>query len=461
MRRIAGQPILTIAQMHAAEQAAVRAGTSLADLMQAAGEAVGEQVRRLAAGAPVLILCGPGNNGGDGYLAAAALARAGHPVRVAASGEPRTDLATAARAGWTGPVETLAEATSAPILVDALFGIGPARPLPADIDAALRRLLPAASFRIAVDVPSGMGTDEATLPAYLSGSDAFELTLAISALKPAHVLQAAGAACGTVRILEIGLPQCEASVRVIAPMRRPPPGPQDHKYTRGMVAVVAGPMAGAARLAATAALHAGAGYAAIYGGSGSGGPDALVQRELSADALRDPRIGAIVIGPGLGRDARARKWLKQVIDDDAASLVIDGDALHLLDPEAIVGREKPVVLTPHASEFTALFGEGDGSQIDRTRAAARRTGATMVFKGATTVIASGDAVVVSPNGSGWLSTAGTGDVLAGAIAAMVAGRRDRDALDNAADGVWLHAEAARRAGKAFIADDLARALSAA
>jgi hydroxyethylthiazole kinase-like uncharacterized protein yjeF len=461
VRTISGQPILTVSEMRAAEETAVQAGATLMDLMRAAGEAVGEQTRRMASGAPVLILCGPGNNGGDGYIAAAALAKAGHSVRVAASAEPRTDLAKAAYATWNREVEALGDADPAPIVVDALFGIGPTRAVPPEIDAALRRLLPAAKFRIAVDVPSGVGADDASVPDYLSGAASFDLTLAVGALKPAHVLQPGGSACGEVRIVDIGLPPIASTTLVIAPALWGSPKPTDHKYTRGMVAIVAGDLEGAARLAATAALRAGAGYAAIFGRSGAGGADAVVHRGLSPEALRDPRIGAIVIGPGLGRDAAARQWLQRVIADDAAALVIDGDALHLLELHSLRGRKNPVVLTPHAGEFSALFGDGGGSQIDRTRDAARRSGCIVVFKGATTVISDAQTAIVSPNGSGWLSTAGTGDVLAGAIAAAVAGRKDADTLQSAADGVWLHAQAARFAGTAFIADDLANALSTA
>jgi hydroxyethylthiazole kinase-like uncharacterized protein yjeF len=216
-------------------------------------------------------------------------------------------------------------------------------------------------------------------------------------------------------------------------------------------------MDGAARLAATAAMRSGAGYVLLLGGSG--GPDALVRRDHDADALADPRIGAIVIGPGLGRDDRARERLSDALASKHPA-IIDGDALHLLDLAEIASRKVPAILTPHAGEFDALFGKSDASKIDRARDAAARSGAVVVFKGADTAIASPDGRIrIDTGASPWLSTAGTGDVLAGACGAMLAGLHDP--FRAACAAVWLHTDAARRCGAAFIADDLAGALTAA
>jgi hydroxyethylthiazole kinase-like uncharacterized protein yjeF len=225
-----------------------------------------------------------------------------------------------------------------------------------------------------------------------------------------------------------------------------------------MVAVVVGAMEGAARLAGIAALRSGAGYVALYGDSGRGGPDALVHRPYDPEALSDPRIGAILIGPGLGRDDDARQRLKRLVCADDHALVIDGDALQLLDPDTLASRRHPVILTPHAGEFKALFGDGAGSLLDRARAAAKRTGAVVVLKGPTTIVAAPARTIVHPRDNPWLSTAGTGDVLAGAIAAQLA-HAGTDPLAAASAGVWLHAQAARRLGASFIADDLANALT--
>ncbi len=453
MTPIEGQPVLTAAEMRVAEEAVIATGVSVDTLMDRAGTRIAHAVRRLAGANAVLILCGPGNNGGDGYVAARVLATLGATVRVAALSEPRTDAAKVARAGWGGPVETLADARLAPVLVDALFGTGLTRPL----DAAavqLRALADAANLSIAIDLPSGLATDTGTA---LSTPPVFDLTLALGAVKPAHLLQPAARYCGTIRLLDIGVP-VTSQAAVLAPPVLPAPGPDSHKYTRGMVAVVAGGMPGAAELAAHAAMRAGAGYVTLLGDT-TGAPHALVRAPLTDAALANDRIGAVVIGPGLGRDDRARARLDAAL---AAGhpLVIDGDALRLLAPERIAALGLPVVLTPHAGEFDALFGRSDADKITRTRDAAVRADAVVVFKGADTVVAAPDGRVrIAHGASDWLSTAGTGDVLAGAIAAMMAARLDPFAAASA--GVWLHGNAARRSGPAFIADDLADALRSA
>ena len=422
-------------------------------LMTRAGEGVAEAVRRLAAGREVLILCGPGNNGGDGYVAAAALARAGMPVRVAAVGEPRSDVARRARAAWTGPVEPLGEARPAPIIVDALFGTGLVRPLDPAIAEPLHRLVATAQLAIAIDLPSGVATDTGEA---LGDVPPFHLTLALAAPKPAHLLQPAARFCGKVGVLDIGVPTT-SDITVLDRPHLPSPGPNSHKFSRGTVAIASGGMAGAALLASEAAMRAGAGYVALLGPVQPGAPHALVRKPLDDHALADPRIGALLVGPGLGRDDTARSTVNKALASHHP-LVIDGDALHLITPDLLKARGGAIILTPHAGEFDALFGTSPGSKIDRTRAAAAAAGATVVFKGADTVIAAPDGQVrIAPDANDWLSTAGTGDVLAGAVAAMLAAKLPP--LDAASAGVWLHADAARRAGASFIADDLAAMLT--
>lgn len=451
MTPLAGKPVLTAAQMRAAETAAIARGATVERLMARAGGDVAAVARRLAAGAPVLLLCGPGNNGGDGYVAATMLAAAGHPVRVAAWGDPATGAARAARLGWGGEVEAIADAAPAPVVVDALFGTGVSRALDPTLADALVRLVGAAHLSIAVDLPSGVATDGG---AVFGTVPRFHLTLALGAAKPAHLLEPAAGRCGTVRVLDIGV-ETASNVAVIARPGLGAPQADDHKYSRGMVAVVGGAMPGAGRLAANAALRAGAGYVLLL--DGSGGADAVVCRPFGDASLEDRRIGAVVIGPGLGRDAAARRKLDRALAS-GRRLIIDGDALHLLDLAALRGVD--AILTPRAGEFAALFGAGAGSKLDRARDAAARSGATIVFKGADTVIAAPDGRArLGEAASSWLSSAGTGDVLAGAIAAMAAA--GLDPLEAASAGVWLHGDAARRLGPAFIADDLAHALSAA
>lgn len=449
------RPILTAAEMRAAEERVIAAGTSVETLMDRAGRAVAEAAWRFGSGRPTLILCGPGNNGGDGYVAARYLKQRGVKVRVAALSEPRSPAAIAARRAWDGPIEPLDAVEPAHVLIDALFGTGLTRALDGAIAAPLARLVAGAHLSLAVDLPSGLATDDGAL---LAPVPRFIMTVALGALKPVHRLQPAASYCGTVLVGDIGIETPSDWRELVRPTLRAP-GPEDHKYSRGLVAVIAGAMPGAARLCASAAMRAGAGYVRLHGGSG--GPDALVH--LSADdldrALDDDRIGAVLIGPGLGRDAEAKRRLDAALAA-RRPLVIDADALRLLGKvglKRLSRMETPAILTPHGGEFAALFGNGEGSKIDRTVAAARVAGAVIVHKGADTVIASPDGgVTVAPPASPWLSTAGTGDVLAGVIAAMRA--RGLGPAEAAAAGVWLQAEAARRAGPAFIADDLASQL---
>ena len=453
-----GQPVLTAAAMRAAEDAAIAGGATVEGLMERAGQGIARAVRRLAAGAEVLVVCGPGNNGGDGYVTAATLHAAGLRVRVATSGEPGTPAARAARSRWTGDIVPLDQVAPAPVLIDCLFGTGLTRPLAAELDAHLARLAHGARIVVAADLPSGTHADTAQAPDWARDAPV-TLTLALGALKPAHVLHPAASACGAIRVIDLDIARPDGVI-IARPPVLPEPGPESHKYTRGMVAIVAGAMEGAARLAAVAALRSGAGYVALYGGSGRGGPDAIVHHPYEPEALADRRIGAILIGPGLGRDDLARARLAALVEADTQPLVIDGDALHLLDPDALKTRGHPVVLTPHAGEFAALFGTPDGSLLDQARTAAIRANAIIVLKGATTIIASATRTQVHPGGNAWLSTADTGDVLAGTIAAQLA-HSGADPLAAASAGTWLHARAAALCGKSFIADDLANALTAA
>lgn len=444
-----GRPILTATAMRAAEAACVVDGATFDGLMARAGTAVAEAVWRFAAGMPTLILCGPGNNGGDGYVVARRLAALGVEVTVAALGEPASAQAGAARAGWCGAIVALAEAQPAAVLVDALFGTGLTRGLAPDVSAALCRLSAGARWRIAVDVPSGVATDDggtfgAALPV-------FDMTVALGALKPAHRLQPAAGLCGRVVVADIGLGDAASDLTEIARPVLPAPGPADHKYTRGMVAVVGGAMAGAALLSTTAAQRAGAGYVVLAGGVGMGGLYALVQRD-GLEILSDPRVGAVLCGPGLGRDDAARGKL------DAAMacgrpLVLDADALGMLDPERLRDLPDMPILTPHDGEFARLFGNLPGSKVDRARVAAARARAVVVLKGADTVVAAPDGrVAIAAPTPAWLASAGTGDVLGGVMAALRA--RIDDPFVAAQGAVWLHGAAAGMAGAVLVADDL-------
>jgi hydroxyethylthiazole kinase-like uncharacterized protein yjeF len=446
-------PILTAAETRAAEEALFAAGISVGELMERAGGSVAEAVWRFAATPPVLIVCGPGNNGGDGYVAARHLRARGLAVRIAATGEPRTDAARAARAGWDGPVETLGEATRpAPLLIDCLFGTGLTRGLDPLLAATLARCAAAAKLRVAVDLPSGVETDSGAL---LSPVPDYDLTVALGVLKPAHLLQPAARHMGRLAVADIGL-EADSRLTDIARPDLPQPGPDDHKYSRGMAAFIEGALPGAAALAASAATRAGVGCVLHAGCNAGGLPFAVVRRGVEDEtAFADARVGALVIGPGLGRDARARGLLRRALASDLP-LVLDADALSLLGGSArwrLRRLGQPVILTPHEGEFARMFGELPGSKVDRARAAAALSGVVVVLKGADSVVAhpDGRAAIARP-ASPWLASAGTGDVLAGITGAMLARLRDPFAAARAA--LWLHGEAARRAGPGLIADDL-------
>ncbi len=441
--------------MRAAEERVIAAGTSVETLMERAGTAAAEAIWRLAGPMPALILCGPGNNGGDGYVIARLLAERGAQVRVAALADPATLAAQAARQAWTGPSCALDAAEPAPLLIDCLFGTGLTRPL-ADAPV-LMPLAGQAQLRVAIDLPSGVATDDGAI---LSPVPDFDLTITFGALKPAHLLQPAARHMGRIVLADIGV-EAETQLREIARPQLAPPGPDDHKYTRGLVTIVSGSMPGAAILAATAAARAGAGAVRLQGDSIiQGVPAAIIQNgEGPLDRLDDKRIGCLVVGCGLVPDAEGARLLDAALDSPHP-LLLDAGALHLLAEaglDRIKARNAPTILTPHGGEFARLFGEREGSKVGRARAAAATSGAFIVFKGADTVIAAPDGrAAILPPPPYWLASAGTGDVLAGVIGAMAA--RGLDPFDAACAGVWLHARAAELAGPALIADDLPRHL---
>jgi hydroxyethylthiazole kinase-like uncharacterized protein yjeF len=425
------------------------AGVSVGELMERAGAALAEAVWRFGGGHETLVLCGPGNNGGDGYVAARLLEERGLAVRVAALRKPRAPAAIEARKGWTGPVEALDRANAAPVLLDCLFGTGLARPLEPEVAGPLARLRGEARFVIAADLPSGVATDDGTD----LGAAAADVTVALAALKPAHLLHPAAGLCGHVMLGDIRI-VAASDAAVLQRPALPAPLAGDHKYTRGLVTVIAGAMAGAAALAAAAAQRAGAGYVVLTGDAGQV-PSSVVRRTRDA-ALGDARIGAIVVGCGLGDD---RNTLDACIDT-GKSLVLDADALTLADLPILHGLGARAILTPHEGEFARLFGALPGNKIDRARAAAGECGCVVILKGADSVIAVPDGRVRVATGlPHWLASAGTGDVLAGIAGAMLA--RGLAPFDAASAAVWLHGDAARRAGPVLIADDLTHHLPAA
>ena len=444
-------PVLSVEETRAAEQAVFDGGIDPYVLMCTAGESAAEIIWRVGHRRPVLVLCGPGNNGGDGFVIARVLQVRGVPVRVAATGESRTASSRQARADWGGPVEDIAHAAPAAQVVDALFGIGLTRGLDAALAKRLCTLVEAAQHSYAVDVPSGVESDAATL---LSPVPRFDLCLALGVLKPAHVLlPAADSACSLVHV-PIGLDADRAAVRTLAAPQLSVPARGAHKYTRGLVAVVAGRMAGAAALAAEAAGHGGAGYVRIVGAQAILDLPHAIVRTSSRDetALTDKRIAALLVGPGMGRGEDAQAQLTEALAPGHPA-VIDADGLLALAAIGFDVMPPKCILTPHQGEFAALFGPLPGNLIDQALAAARASGAVVVLKGSDTVIAAPDGQCrVALGASSWLSTAGTGDVLAGLCAARLAVAGDP--MQAACEAVWLHGDAARRTGAAFGADDL-------
>ena len=441
-------PILTAAEMRAAEEKAMAAGISVDALMERAGAAIAEAVWRVAGGSEILVLCGPGNNGGDGYVAARLLKQRGAQVRVAASGPAKAEAASRAAALWDGPVETLAGAGKAATVVDALFGTGLTRPLDAEMAEALAQLCRRAHRRIAVDLPSGIATDNG---AVLGDAPHCDLTIALGALKPSHMLLPAAAYCGQVAVADIGLGDIQAAAHRIARPNLSAPGHDANKYSRGKLVVLAGDMPGASLLSALGGQRAGAGYVELLGAESDAQPHALVRRAWSRNAIEDDRIAAIVVGPGLGRSKPARERLDAALAT-GQPLVLDADALNLIGKgghRRLAGH----IVTPHWGEFVRMFGDSKQDRLTQARAASRKSGAIVLLKGADSIVAHPDGrAAIAGLAPSWLASAGTGDVLAGIIGGLLANGLDPFAAAQA--GIWLHAEAARLCGPMLIADDL-------
>ena len=442
-----GRPILTAAAMRAAEQAVIDAGTKVETLMERAGEALAEAVFQYAGNRAALVICGPGNNGGDGYVAARHLRRRGVPVRVAALADPATDAAGWAQNEWGGWVEKLDEAEPAAVLVDCLFGTGLTRPLAEDASGRLIDLAEKSRIRIACDLPSGVETDSGAL---LSPVPFYDLTVTFGALKPAHVLMPAMAQIGRVALADIGL-RAETNWYEIGEPILPPLPSDAHKFSRGLVHALAGKMPGAIALAAKAAARAGAGYVRVSTSRSIDNlPAAIVQTDTAT--LNDPRIGCVLVGPGMGD-------IPQVLTlalTAKAPVVIDADAIaEVGEPGRLKGQD--AIITPHEGEFVRLFGELEGSKAERALAAAKQSGAVVVYKGPDTLVAAPDGRLgFAPPAPAWLASAGTGDVLAGMIAALRA--RGMDGFEAASAAVWLHGRAAEITGPHMIADELVDAI---
>ncbi|RDC60090.1 ADP-dependent NAD(P)H-hydrate dehydratase [Alteripontixanthobacter maritimus] len=447
--------ILTAGQMRDAERKLIAAGISETELMDRAGRGVAEWIWRMAAGRSVTVLCGPGNNGGDGYVIAATLHTRGLPVKVIAPFAPATPPAKAARDTYRGPLAEKFEPASGATFVDCLFGSGLSRPIDNVLADAAAQLRAVHDIGVAVDLPSGIAADMGEL---LNDVAPYDATFALGAWKPAHWTGPGQDRMGKLRLIDIGIEPADSGTELVGTPIIEPPATGAHKYSRGLVAVVAGAMPGAALLSAQGAMGAGAGYVKLLAEhSHPAAPADLVLDEQSLEeALSDERIGAVLIGPGLGRDRKARARLADALDS-RHRLVIDADALHLLGPETLATIDPAcILLTPHDGELAALakaFGAKGDTRLERARALSQQTGAAVLAKGCGTVLCADGRTGLFPPGSSWLSVAGSGDVLAGICAARMAG--GASAYRAASKAVYLHHEAAELAGPSFSSSRLA------
>lgn len=449
----AADQVLTVAQMVAAEERLMAGGTDVHALMQRAGRGAAEYVWRMAGRSKVTVLCGPGNNGGDGYVIAETLRERGGAVQVVAARQPGTDAARRAASLYAGPIVD-ASGASGDVLVDCLFGSGLSRPLSDEFDSLLSGLAQGHARAVAIDLPSGVASDSGTILA--ANLPRYALCISLGAWKRAHHLMPAMASWADARLVDIGAARDPGGAVLVGKPHITAPDDNAHKYRRGLVAVVGGAMPGAALLAARAAARGGAGYVKLLARDGIHAPDWLVtdtpgDGDLPA-ALEDERIAAVLVGPGLGRDDNARARLRAALSS-GRRMVLDADALLFLDVPA-----PGAVLTPHEGELARLerhFGLScDAAKPARALALAKASGALVIAKGPDTVIAAADGrLAFAGKAPSWLSVAGTGDVLAGLCAARLA--VTRDPWHAAMEAVWLHGEAARLAGPAFHAGDLA------
>ncbi len=467
--------LLAPEEMARADAYAVAHGCSEARLMAAAGQAVADAVLRRWPARPALVLCGPGNNGGDGFVVARALAEAGWPVRLGLLGERSALKGAAAHhaAQWRGPIEApqpnLLE--GAGLVIDALFGAGLARPVSGAAAEVLAAAAGSGAAIVAVDVPSGV--DGAT-GAVRGVAAAADLTVTFFRKKPGHLLLPGRQLCGETVVGEIGIPP--DALAAIAPQTHengpalwlaayPWPRLDSHKYRRGHVVVAGGDtMTGAARLASRAALRLGAGLVTLAAPEAAwpvyaAALTSVIVRPIGgavdfAALLADQRRNSVVLGPGGGTTPELREKALAALATGRA-VVLDADAITVFGDapatlfKAIAG---PCVLTPHEGEFARVF-EFRGDKLARARAAARRSGAVIVLKGADTVVAAPDArAAINANAPPELATGGTGDVLAGMIAGLLA--QGMEPFAAAAAAVWLHGAAGEAAGPGLVAEDL-------
>ncbi len=478
--------LLTASEMQRADALAIAAGRTGLGLMERAGVAVADVAARRPLGTRITVLCGPGNNGGDGFVAARILAQRGYRVTLGLLGarEALQGDAAAMAERWAGEVRPAAalDLGACDLVIDALFGAGLARDLAGEAAARVAAVNAAGKPVIAVDLPSGI---DGTTGLVRGVAVRAEETVTFFRRKPGHLLLPGRVHCGRVRVADIGIPDSVlAAIGVSAFVNEPAvwqglfpiPRIEGHKYDRGHVLAVSGPLeaSGATRLAARAALRAGAGLVTVACPAAAlpvhaANLSAIMVRPAEDAAgvallLDDRRFSTVVIGPGAGVGPATRARLEAA---RGRRLVVDADALssYAGEPEvlaSVLAASPGAILTPHTGEFARLFSGYPSvlepeSKLERTRAAARLTGAVVVLKGPDTVVAAPDGrAAIACNAPPWLATAGAGDVLAGICAGLLG--QSMPAFEAAAAAVWLHGEAAREAGPGLVADDLVEAL---
>jgi hydroxyethylthiazole kinase-like uncharacterized protein yjeF len=479
--------LLSNDEMAQADRLAIASGIPGATLMAHAGRAVADVVTaRYPLGTRIAIVAGPGNNGGDGFVAARRLAERGYPVRVLFHGDRerlKGDAAQAAQS-WTGPTERAsAQALSgAQVIVDALFGAGLDRAIEGEARDLIEAINAQSAPVVAVDLPSGVnGSTGAIMGTAVKARE----TVTFFRRKPGHLLLPGRLQCGRVTLSDIGIPASVLdTIKPRTVMNAPAlwqdhfPVPQvsGHKYSRGHALVMSGGLTstGAARLAARGALRAGAGLVTLATPREALAVNAAASLSIMvrpcdgpddfSALLADRRINAVVIGPGGGVGETTRALVLHALDQERA-LVLDADAITSFvdDPKKLFTslkrhHESLAILTPHEGEFVRIFNVKDQKapvkqKLEECRDASHEAGAVVVLKGADTVVAAPDGrAAIAANAPAWLATAGSGDVLAGMIGGLRA--QGMPAFEAACAGVWLHGECGSEAGPGLIAEDL-------
>ena len=480
--------LLSTTQMGEADRLTIAAGATGLDLMEAAGKAIADAVSTQAPQADLVsVLCGPGNNGGDGFVAARLLKARGYTVCVALLG-PQGSLrgdAAAMAASWDGEIAALAPScvNDADVIVDAIFGAGLSRAVEGLVGETIRAANSSGAIIVAADIPSGIDGNTGEVKGIAINA---AVTVTFFRAKPGHYLLAGRVHCGCLQIAEIGInsnilsgiqPDTFLNHPDLWRDGYPRPTLEGHKYMRGHALIVSGgPEAtGAARLAARGALRSGAGLVTLAGSKAATAVNAahvtavMVKSFAGVNGLQnllsDARKNTVVIGPGAGVSKQTAGLVLKALGSNAAC-VLDADALTSFSNkpqvlfDAISQRDAAVVLTPHDGEFGRLFGQDVSiTKLDRVRIAARISGAVVVLKGADTVIAGPDGrAAINANAPPWLATAGSGDVLAGFIAGYLA--QGMAVFEAACAAVYFHGACANEFGPGLISEDLSEALPA-